>query len=229
MLQKTSLSFLILLLLVALPDKIVVSAEQESDAEKSSVWDMLEETEENTPVPNEETPDQENNLSENEVPIAFENELTWVDGMKTVFALVIVIGLIVFILKFINKKNRSYAQLRSLENLGGISLGTNRSVQLVKVGNRILVLGVGESIQLLKEIEDESEVVSLIEKQQIDIPPLLSDNLLSKWFKQKKLEDQEEGLDSTDFKSMFKDQLNQMSEGRQRLFKDVNERGKDDE
>ncbi|MCY8524149.1 flagellar biosynthetic protein FliO, partial [Bacillus atrophaeus] len=40
---------------------------------------------------------------------------------------------------------------------GGTSVGQNRSVQLIKVGKRVLVVGVGDTIQLLKEIDNEEE------------------------------------------------------------------------
>ena len=49
-----------------------------------------------------------------------------------------------------------------MENLGGNALGANRSVQVIKVGNRLLIVGVGENIQLLKEIEDGQEYEQII-------------------------------------------------------------------
>lgn len=56
-----------------------------------------------------------------------------------------------------NKRNRLLKPFQYVENIGGTSVGQNRSVQLIKVGNSVLVVGVGETIQLLKEIEDEKE------------------------------------------------------------------------
>ncbi|NNU82592.1 flagella biosynthesis protein FliZ [Geobacillus sp. BMUD] len=49
-----------------------------------------------------------------------------------------------------------------IEHLGGTSVGANRSVQLIKVGRRLLVIGVGDSIQLLREIEDKEEINELL-------------------------------------------------------------------
>ena len=43
-----------------------------------------------------------------------------------------------------------------------LTVGANRSVQLIKVGDRLLVVGVGENIQLLKEIEEGQEYDQII-------------------------------------------------------------------
>ncbi|MBS4172529.1 flagellar biosynthetic protein FliO [Bacillus sp. FJAT-49736] len=80
------------------------------------------------------------------------------DVTKMIFALILVIALLYYLLKFINKKSRSYQQNRFVQNFGGTSLGGNRSLQIVKAGKRILILGVGEDIRLLKEIEDQQEI-----------------------------------------------------------------------
>ena len=46
----------------------------------------------------------------------------------------------------------------------GTTLGANRSVQLIKIGNQLLIVGVGENIQLLKEIDDEQEYEQIISR-----------------------------------------------------------------
>ena len=63
-------------------------------------------------------------------------------------ALIFVIAILYFLLKFVNKKNQSYQQNRIVQHLGGTSLGANRSVQIVKAGKQILILGVGEDVKL---------------------------------------------------------------------------------
>ena len=79
-----------------------------------------------------------------------------------IFATVFVVGLLYFVLKFVNKKGRLFKRTQLIENLGGTTLGANRSVQLIKVGNRLFIVGVGENIQLLKEIEEEQEYEQII-------------------------------------------------------------------
>ena len=73
------------------------------------------------------------------------------DGLKMIGALIFVIALLYFLLKFVNKKSQSYQQNRIVQHLGGTSLGGNRSVQIVKAGKQILILGVGEDVQVLSE------------------------------------------------------------------------------
>lgn len=51
-----------------------------------------------------------------------------------------------------------------LQNLGGIQLGQQKSVQVIRVGDRFFIVGVGDSIQLLDEIRDEAEIQQLVEK-----------------------------------------------------------------
>ncbi|WP_252313466.1 flagellar biosynthetic protein FliO [Sinobaca sp. H24] len=81
-----------------------------------------------------------------------------------ILALAAVITIMYLLLKFINKRTKKYSSNQTMQNLGGVPLGQNKSVQLVKVGERLLVVGVGESIQLLKEIEDEEERETLLEQ-----------------------------------------------------------------
>ncbi|WJH33278.1 flagellar biosynthetic protein FliO [Paenibacillus sp. CC-CFT747] len=46
---------------------------------------------------------------------------------------------------------------RSVKPLGGVPLGQNKSVQIVEIGRKLYVLGVGDSINLISIIEDEEE------------------------------------------------------------------------
>lgn len=84
------------------------------------------------------------------------------DFVKMIGALLFVIFLIYALVKFMNKRNRLLKPFQYVENIGGTSLGQNKSVQLIKVGNRVLVVGVGENIQPLKEIDDEKEYKEIL-------------------------------------------------------------------
>ncbi|MCF2646563.1 flagellar biosynthetic protein FliO [Niallia sp. Sow4_A1] len=86
------------------------------------------------------------------------------DFIKMIFATIFVIFLMYFILRFINKRNHGYKNAQIIENIGGTGLGSNRSIQLIKVGNRLLIVGVGDSIQLIKEIDDEQEYKEILEE-----------------------------------------------------------------
>ncbi|MFN2746238.1 MULTISPECIES: flagella biosynthesis regulatory protein FliZ [Bacillus] len=88
------------------------------------------------------------------------------DFVKMIGALLFVIFLIYALVRFVNKRNRLLKPFQHVENIGGTSLGQNKSVQLVKVGNRVLVVGVGENIQLLKEIDDEKECEDILKQHE---------------------------------------------------------------
>ncbi len=83
-----------------------------------------------------------------------------------IFALLFVIVLIYGLVKLMNKRNRLLKPFQYVENIGGTSVGQNRSIQLIKVGKSVLVVGVGETIQPLKEIEDEKEIEVILSQHE---------------------------------------------------------------
>lgn len=147
--------------------------------------------------------------------------------LRMIFATIFVVGLLYIILKFINKKSKSFQKANSVENLGGTSLGANRSVQLVKVGGRILVVGVGENIQLLKEIDNPEEYEQLMKDynekmDQMIQPGEFATKLKNKWLKKREIE-------TNSFSSEFKNQLDQMSGSRKNLLNELERKGRDNE
>ncbi|KON68498.1 hypothetical protein AKG34_06490 [Peribacillus butanolivorans] len=147
--------------------------------------------------------------------------------LRMIFATIFVVGLLYIILKFINKKSKSYQKANSVENLGGTSLGANRSVQLVKVGGRILVVGVGENIQLLKEIDNPEEYEQLMKDynekmDQMIQPGEFATKLKNKWLKKREIE-------TNSFSSEFKNKLDQMSDSRKNLLNELERKGRDNE
>lgn len=90
--------------------------------------------------------------------------------IKMLVTFAIVIGLLFLVLKFVKKHNKQVQQNALMQNLGGVAVGQQKSIQLVKVGNKILMVGVGENVQLLREIDDEAEIEQLLatyESQQV--------------------------------------------------------------
>jgi flagellar protein FliO/FliZ len=85
------------------------------------------------------------------------------DVARLIGATLLVVSLIYGLLKFLYRRSQLLPGKKGvIEHLGGTSIGANRSVQLIKVGNRILVIGVGESIQLLCEIAEEDEMKEIL-------------------------------------------------------------------
>lgn len=107
-------------------------------------------------------------LSEELIPLTTMEEQSLFGIFFQLFlALAFIILLIYGLIRFIGKKSQSYQTHRTLQNIGGVHVGSNRSIQLVRVGERVLVVGVGETIQLLKEIDNEQEVKKILEDYDI--------------------------------------------------------------
>ncbi|MCG7312209.1 flagellar biosynthetic protein FliO [Priestia flexa] len=90
--------------------------------------------------------------------------------VKMLVAFAFVIGLLLIVLKFVKSKGNVLKQNQLVENLGGTNLGNSKSVQVVKVGEQLFVVGVGENIELLSEVvgEDKEQLLKKYEDQRSD-------------------------------------------------------------
>ncbi|WP_409253712.1 flagellar biosynthetic protein FliO [Bacillus sp. SCS-153A] len=150
------------------------------------------------------------------------------DYLKMVFALVFVIALIYFLLKFINQKSKTFQQSKLIQNLGGTPLGGNRSVQLVKVGERILILGVGEDIQLLKEInskEEKDDILMFYDEKTQGLQQ--QKDILTQWIGKRTGSMPQKPDESQSFQSLLKSQIEDIRKGRKKMLNDINNREKD--
>lgn len=182
----------------------------------------------------EETKEEKNNVItdnpiKNDEQAVRDNDIgigAW-DFIKMILATAFVIALLYYLLKFINKKSRTFKSSQIVENLGGTTLGANRSVQIIKVGNRVLVLGVGENIQLLKEIDDEEESRQIIKDYNNKIEQLVqpSDFVTKVIQRTRDLKIQNTEKDMPSFPSLLKKQLEDMSNGRKQLFEELEKKG----
>lgn len=137
--------------------------------------------------------------------------ITIFDIVKMVFSFLFVLGLIYFLMRFLKGKNRFAQGPTNIEMLGGASLGQNRSIQLVKVGKRVLVLGVGDSVQLLKEIDEEEEIRSILEKkEELSSSPI--EETIKQWFAQKTFKKQKEHSFKKELDSILRTRSEQMRE-----------------
>lgn len=82
--------------------------------------------------------------------------------IKILLSLVVVLALLIGVLKFLNKRNLNYQQNSIVRNIGGLSVGAQKSVQLLHIGNQLYIIGVGENVQLIKEITDPAEVEQVL-------------------------------------------------------------------
>lgn len=145
-------------------------------------------------------------------------DLLWV-----LFVLGIIVGLIVLSLRFLAKRNRGWWMNRSLRSLGGMTLGTNKSMQIVEWNGRIYVLGVGEDITLLESITDTETVAALLadhDSSEIDrANPLPA--WLRKWTARNGSQGDQEGdraaSASSSFEKTLESRLRELTERRQRV------------
>ncbi|MGI8384450.1 flagellar biosynthetic protein FliO [Robertmurraya sp. P23] len=154
--------------------------------------------------------------------------LTFWDFLKMIFATIFVIALLYAILKFINKRSRSFSSNQLVENLGGTALGTNRSIQIVKIGNRVLVVGVGEDVKLLKEIDDEDEARQIINDYNDRMDQLVQpSDIVTKLIERTRNIKQGSSREEASFSSTLKAQLEELSKGRKKLFDEMEKKGSD--
>lgn len=149
------------------------------------------------------------------------------DYIKTLFALIFVVGLLYGLLKFINRKNRLYDKNRLMKNLGGLSLGQQKSIQLIAVGDTYYLVGVGEDIRLLKEITDEKEIASLLEYY--EEPEMTSyqgplEKLLTKFSPLNKVKTKESEGQQTEFGEVLNQRLTELKAERKRQLDRLTEK-----
>jgi flagellar protein FliO/FliZ len=146
------------------------------------------------------------------------------DLIQVLLVLGLVIALILFVLRFIGKRNRGWWMNRSLRSLGGLAVGTNKSMQIVEWNGRIYVLGVGENVTLLEAITDPEQVAALLAEH--DTANAVPDHSLGAWLQRLKqrgqppeAEDNGSGgaSPSSSFEQTLENRLRQMSERREKV------------
>lgn len=206
-----------------------------AEDENGSVLDAYEqspisnEVTEDTPAQNIlDSPDDENEAN-SDAPALFQNESDislFNLVLRFVLALVLVVVLIYVLLKFMNKYTAKQGQLSQLENLGGISVGLNKSVQLVKVGNTVYLLGVGDNVDLLTEVKDEALIEQIMNNRQAPTSDLLS-KVTQVWGQQKtrntdKTQNtQQQKSSDASFASLFKGELDQMKQKQSKIRRNI--------
>ncbi|UOE57168.1 flagellar biosynthetic protein FliO [Bacillus sp. CMF12] len=218
---KKVISLLLLFSIVLLGVQPLAQAEQLNN----SVKECMENPEECEKQETKETKESKTDEGQTQQDKSGTIGLTFWDFIKMILATGFTIGLLYALLKFINKKSKVYNRSQLVENLGGTALGANRSVQLIKVGNRIFVVGVGENIQLLKEIDDSEEYSQIIKEHNDKLEQLIRpSDIVTKVMKRTQ---QTEGSkqDSPNFSAMLGIQLDDIKKGRKKLFDELERKG----
>lgn len=139
------------------------------------------------------------------------------DLVKMFFFLLLILGLIYFLLKYLGKRTKLYRQASILENLGGISVGQNKSIQIIRVDQKVYLVGVGNNVELLQEIDDESVIERMLSENKNEISTaLLPEKLLNKFTKR----NQNQTVKETDFKQTLETKLAKMKNERTKIIRD---------
>lgn len=97
--------------------------------------------------------------------------------IKFIFSFVFVIVLLIALLRFLSKRTHMFKGNGPILPLGGYTLGNNRSVQMILIGQTIYVLGVGDSVTLLRSINQGEEYQHLLDGYEQQ-----AEGLPTKWF-----------------------------------------------
>ncbi len=179
------------------------------NASPENVMDCIE-AEENCDeeITNVEPQENKNILSEdsNQGSVLF-------DLIKMFFALILVLALIYIVLKFLNQRNKLTPKGKMLENIGGISLGQSKSIQIIRVGPKVYLIGVGDDINLLEEITDEEMKQELINNMNTSNETMISSLLPSFGSSDAKTNNK------NDFKRLFSNELEKLKQNRNDLIR----------
>lgn len=211
LLKSISIFLLAIFLIGSLP---IVTLADDNPAKSVSDW-YLKDKDNEEDIPN---------VNEEEEPAADRTQdgaavgLSWWDYTKTLLALLFVVGLLLALLKFINRKNRMFDQHRLMKNVGGLSLGQQKSIQLVIIGDSYYLIGVGDEVRLLKEITNPEEIAALksyFDEDELQSPPGLVNKLLT-MLPLGKGDTSDESDQSADFKKMFTSRLDELKAERKK-------------
>lgn len=197
----------------------IASAEQPDEAVEANVQPEKEEGTVEDYFKNKKEEGQEEPLrereaiEETEIGTSSAADFSFWDIFRMIASLLFVGALLYFLLKFLNKKNQVYQKGHIISNLGGTSVGSNKSIQIVKIGGKLYIVGVGENVQLLSEITDPEEIERMLKDHNEAIESMLkpSDFLT----KMKNIRGNSEK--DVSFIDQFKKQLNDMSVTRKQL------------
>lgn len=151
-----SLSFILVSLLFFTLPTLAVFAESDNNIFLLDLYKTDQEEKDEAPIMEDKDEPAANRSTSEAASVS-----SWGDYIRMIFAFIFVIALLLALLKFLNRKNRMFEQHRLMKNMGGLSLGQQKSVQLVMIGDTYYLVGVGDEVRLLKEIVDPEEIRQL--------------------------------------------------------------------
>lgn len=166
----------------------------------------------------DEERDEDNLIEQNETTSSNQTGSLVINVLKIVFALALVLILIYVLLLFLKKKNKLSANNQSFETLGGISVGQQKSIQVVRIGNKVYAVGVGNDITMLDEITDQ-EVIEQLEETKGTEPPAMT--FIQNWLQKRftKENEQKKSSPNQSFSKTLEEELEELRSNREQLIK----------
>uniref|UniRef100_A0A4Y8QB69 Flagellar protein n=1 Tax=Paenibacillus athensensis TaxID=1967502 RepID=A0A4Y8QB69_9BACL len=133
---------------------------------------------------------------------------------KVILFLILIIALFFVLIRFLGRRNQSSFFGKPIRSLGGVPLGQNKSIQVVEIGHSLLIVGVGDNIQLLDKINDAEEVAYVTALLTVDDGEANGLLTMGKWLgklSQRKKDVEEDVEITSSFQNVFRDKLNKVS------------------
>lgn len=180
---------------------------------ETNVKDCLEE--------NDDCLEQEQGISNDQQPLSNtstdKSSSIIMNVLKIIFALALILLLIYLLVMFLKKNNKTSLYSGALENLGGISVGQQKSIQIIRIGEKVYALGIGNDVHLLDEITDKEVIQQLEESTKKDSEPFsFIQQILSK--KSHKPNEQQQNVPTNPFSNTLKSELTKLKEKRGQLI-----------
>lgn len=157
-----------------------------------------------------------------------EKSFVVVIGQLVLYTLLIVF-LIYGLIKFLAMRQKNMQPNQAVKLMGGTPLGNNKSLQLVKVGNQILLVGVGDQVTLIKEFSAEDEING-IEKNLDNQTAAALPTSIASFIKEKfRSRAQTAAKPNTGFENLFKQSLDKQKAKQDKLKLDLSKQDEDKE
>jgi flagellar protein FliO/FliZ len=160
--MKRSLFFFVLLFYLFSFQPTIFAAGPTTNVEPS-VYDTIQKGHEKSSPPSKK-------IADSQTPSIFPLFI------KFIVSFILVIGLMIVLLRFLSKRSRISQSNGLVLQLGGQVFGNNRSMQVVLIGQTIYIIGVGETISLIRSISQGEEYQHLLESYENQ-----AEGLSSKW------------------------------------------------
>ncbi|EPD49620.1 flagellar biosynthetic protein FliO [Paenisporosarcina sp. HGH0030] len=146
--------------------------------------------------------------------------------IKLIFYTLLILVMIYGLIKFLAVRQKKFQPNQAVKLMGGTPLGNNKSLQLVKVGDKVYLLGVADQVTLIKEFSNTDEISS-IENDLEQQPNMLANPIMNLSnsivdFSKEKISKRLESKPTNGFEQLFKQSLNKQKSKQDQLKQDLN-------